>query len=171
MYLGTIITGVLLTAACAMPIVISNRNRSKRMKHFFDLLKNYATQLNGQIDQYDVWNGTAIGVDKVKMKLFYLQTNGDNRIEKEIALKGVRQCQIEKKIRTVNNNGDSVKVIERLDLRFLFTDSNTTEVLLPFYNNNRDNLSIDRELELLNNWSALITDLLGEHKTKSQRHF
>ncbi|MEP2669488.1 MAG: hypothetical protein ABJH04_10860 [Cyclobacteriaceae bacterium] len=171
MYLGTTITGVLLAAACAMPIVISNRNRSKRMKHFFDLLKNYASQLNGQVDQYDVWNGTAIGVDKVKMKLFYIQTNGESRIEKELILKAVRHCQVEKKIRTVNNGGESAKVFERIDLRFSFTDTATPEVLLPFYNNNRDNLSIDRELELANKWSVLINELLEQQETKSQRHF
>lgn len=171
MYLGTTITGVLLAAACAMPIVISNRNRSKRVKFFLDLLKNYASQVNGQIDLYDVWNGTAVGVDKVKTKMFYIQTNGESRLEKEVNLKTVRLCQVEKKIRTVNMNGDSIKIFERIDLRITFTDAAIPELLLPFYNNNRDNLSIDRELELANKWAALINELLAEHKSKSERHF
>jgi len=171
MYLGTAITGVLLASACALPIVISNRNRSKRMKRFLDKLKDFATQCNGQIDQYDVWNGTAIGVDKIKMKLFYIQTNGESQSEREIDIKSVLQCRVEKKGRTITNNGDSVKLIERLDLCFVYRDKSTPDLLLPFYDNNRDNLSIDREFELVNKWSALVKELLNEQETKSQRHF
>ncbi|MBX2943920.1 MAG: hypothetical protein KF860_16415 [Cyclobacteriaceae bacterium] len=171
MYLGTTITSVLLIAACVLPIVISNRNRSKRMKLFFDKLNDFATQHSGQIDQHDVWNGTVIGIDKIKLKLFYIQTNGESQIEKEIDLKNVQQCNVVNKSRTVNNNGDSTKVIERLDLCFVFVGKVTPDILLPFYDINRDNLSIDLELELINKWATLINALLDEHLSKSQRHF
>lgn len=171
MFLGTTITGVLLASACALPIVISNRNRSKRIKRFFDQLNNFAAQHNGQIDQYDVWNATAIGVDKVKMKVFFVQVNSDAQIEREVDIKKVLQCRVEKKSRTISNNNDSIKVIERLDLYFVFTDKSTPDLSLPFYNNKRDNLSIDREFELVNKWAAVVNEVLDEHHTKSQRHF
>ncbi|MCB0491683.1 MAG: hypothetical protein KDC93_04625 [Cyclobacteriaceae bacterium] len=171
MFLGTTITGVLLASACALPIVISNRNRSKRIKRFFDQLNNFAAQHNGQIDQDDVWNATAIGVDKVKMKVFFVQVNSDAQIEREVDIKKVLQCRVEKKSRTISNNNDSIKVIERLDLYFVFTDKSTPDLSLPFYNNKRDNLSIDREFELVNKWAAVVNEVLDEHHTKSQRHF
>jgi hypothetical protein len=78
---------------------------------------------------------------------------------------------VEKKSRTISNNNDSIKVIERLDLYFVFTDKSTPDLSLPFYNNKRDNLSIDREFELVNKWAAVVNEVLDEHHTKSQRHF
>lgn len=171
MYLGTTITGILLVVACTMPVVIGNRNRAKRIKRFYDLLKDYALKFDAQIDTHDVWNGTVIGVDKIKFKLFYIQTNETSQLEIQTDLKLIRKCRVDKKSRTVKNGSDTITVIERLDLCLTFADSTKTDLLLPFYNNNRDNLSIDRELELVNKWSALINTLLDEQKTKSQRHF
>ncbi|MFZ1807832.1 MAG: hypothetical protein WAU36_11440 [Cyclobacteriaceae bacterium] len=171
MYLGTAITGVLFAAACALPIVISKRNRSQRFKYFFDKLKDFATRHSAQIDEHDVWNATAIGLDKIKLKLFYVQTNGESQIDREVDIKKVLQCRVEKKSRTISNNGNNNKIIERLDLYFVFTDKNSPDLLLPFYDNKRDSLSVDREFELVNKWCALVNELLNEHETKSQRHF
>lgn len=171
MYLGTTIAGVLVVAACTLPIVISNRNRSKRTRYFFDKLSGFATQFGGQIDQHDIWNGTAVGIDKIKLKLFYIQVNGENRIEREVDLRAVQQCKVLNKSRTVNNNGDSNKIIERLELSFAFVDKTAPDKLLSFYDNSRDNLSINREFELVNKWAALVNELLEEQRSKSERQF
>lgn len=171
MYLGTTIASVLLVAVCVLPIVVSNRNRSKRTKYFLDKLNRFATQYGGQIDQHDIWNDSAIGIDKIKLKLFYIQTNGETQIEREVDLKEVHQCKVLNKSRTINNNGDSARIIERLELGFVVADKTHPDKLLSFYDNSRDNLSVNREFELVNKWEALINELLHEQLSKSQRHF
>lgn len=169
MYIGSTITGVLLVVACVIPIVLTKRNRVKRNQKYLDKLTAFAAQSACKIEEYEVWNETAIGVDNVNMKLFYIQFNGENQVQMEIDLKTVYECQVNKKGRTIKNQGETEKVIERLDLGIVFMDKNSPEMLLPFYDRERDSLSLRNELELLNKWVGVLNELIEDQPIEDQQ--
>lgn len=170
MHLGTTIAGVLLVIACVLPLVIASRNRKKRQKALIDSLTLFAKSHNAKISEYETWSGTAIGIDKDLMRLFFIRNNGGNRFEVEVTLAEIQQAGIVRTGRTIKGNDGDTLFIERLEMELFFNDKDKPKVLLEFYDNNRDNINLSGELQLLEKWVLSVNELM-EDLRKSKRNF
>ncbi|HCM76162.1 MAG TPA: hypothetical protein DIS90_07255 [Cytophagales bacterium] len=170
MHLGTTITGVLLLAVCVLPLVIANKRGIKRVKAFLDKLHDLANRHKGKINEHEVWNGTAIGIDKEAMKLFFIRTYGENLEEKVVNLAEVQQVRVSNKSRTIKSSDGDIKMIERLDLVFSFIDKSKPEVMMEFYDNHRDNLTVDGEFQSVTRWHKVASEMVEDIR-KSKRNF
>jgi len=170
MHLGTTITGVLLVVACVLPLVLASRKRKKKEHQLLNDLQTFADKFNAKIADHELWNGTAIGLDKNLMKLFFIRTTSGVQFEREVSLAEVKSAKIAKTGKSTKGKDGDVQLIEKLELELLFTDPNKPRVLLEFYDCNRDNITLSGELQLLDKWVKYVNELLDDLK-KSKRHF
>lgn len=170
MYLGTTLSGVLLVAVCILPLVIANRRRSKKQLQLLNNLQAFADKFNAKITDHECWNGTAIGVDKELMKLFFIRSNEGIQFEKEISLIEIKSSSIAKTGKSIKNKDGETHFIEKLELELQMKESSKPKVLLEFYNTNRDNITLSGELQVLEKWVKYINELLEDFKN-SKRHF
>lgn len=170
MYLGTTLSGVLLVVVCILPLVIANKRRKEKERQLLNNLQVFAARFNAKIADHECWNGTAIGVDKELMKLFFIRSNEGIQFEKEISLMEIKSSSIAKTGKSIKNKDGETQLIEKLELELQMKDSSKPKVLLEFYNANRDNITLSGELQLLQKWVKYINELLEDLKN-NKRHF
>ena len=163
---GTIIFVAILVLSCVIPLVIVNRNKSKKEKLFFRALTDLAEKSNCRISEYDLWRNTEIGIDKAARKLFYIRNMENEEVKKEINLAEIQKCRVFNSSRTVINNSSNQIVTERLELAFVNRDKNVPDVTLEFYNSTTDSLYLNGEIQLTEKWAGIINSVLTSDSPK-----
>lgn len=162
---GTLIIGIMVILAIAIPIALLSIKNNKRKKEFMQKLNDYAKKNNCVISESDHWNTTLIGIDKMAGKLFYIKSRPDAIIERTISLDEIQKCRIINTSRTVKAQDQSNTVIDKLELAFTYYDKNRSEEVLEFYNNVFDGLALNDELMLLDKWLEIVkTSILDQVK-------
>jgi uncharacterized pyridoxamine 5'-phosphate oxidase family protein len=169
MHLGTTITGVLLVVACVLPLVIANKKRKRKSKQILNDLKSFAAKYNSKISEHEIWSGTAIGIDKEQLKLFFIRANEGGLFEWHVNLASIQKSSVSTTGKSIKSTDGDTHFVERLEMELTFNDGQP-RMLLEFYNNNRDNITLSGELQLLEKWVKNINELLDDFK-KSKRHF
>jgi len=153
---GTLIIGIMVVLAIAIPIALLSIKNNKRKKEFMQKLNDFAKKNNCVISESDHWNTTLIGIDKMAGKLFYIKSRPDAIIERTISLDEIQKCRIINTSRTVKAQDQSNTVIDKLELAFTYYDKNRSEEVLEFYNNVFDGLALNDELMLLDKWLEIV---------------
>lgn len=163
---GTLIIGLAVILAIAIPLTLLSVKNSKKRKAFMQKLTDFAKKNNCVISESDHWNTTLIGIDKTAGKLFYIKSRPDVQIEKAISLDEIQKCRIVNTSRTVKAQDQSSTVIDKLELAFTHLDKNKADVTVEFYNNAYDGLTLNNELMTLEKWHDLINAVLMERAKK-----
>lgn len=153
---GTIIFVLVVLIGIVLPIVLLNSKKKNKEKQFIKTLFDLAEKNNCKISEHNLWNNTLIGIDKETRKLFFIRKTDNNLTTNEIDLSEIQKCRIVKSNRIVNNKDSENNVVDKLELSFAFRDTKKSETILEFYNTNRDNLTVYRELQLIEKWSELV---------------
>ncbi|MDO6761181.1 hypothetical protein Q4566_13300 [Tamlana sp. 2_MG-2023] len=148
MDLGTAIIGSLCVAICAMPFVLTTRNRKKKEQQLETSIIALAQQYYCKITQHEICGNYIIGVDEKKNFLFF-----QNHLETEI-----KQQVID--LSTINNcyacrQNSKNENLERLELKFRFTDKSKPEIALEFYNQDI-NFQLSGEIQSIEKWNELV---------------
>jgi CRISPR/Cas system-associated protein Csm6 len=69
----TIIFLGIMVLACVIPIVLINRNKKKKEKHFLEALFSLAEKSNGKISEHELWHNAEIGIDREARKLYFIR--------------------------------------------------------------------------------------------------
>lgn len=164
MDLNSAITGAIAILICFLPFVMITRSRKKKEKLFLKSLSDFAIQNNCQIDQREVFNSFAIGMDEAQnFVLFYSKTK-DREIAQFVDLGKIQSCKVSNTNRTYKNKEGDHKVIDKLELNFIPTARNQPAVTMEFFNP-EVSLQLSGELQSIEKWSKLINDRL-----KQQQH-
>lgn len=75
MELGTALVGLISIALCAIPFVLIHRNRGKNDKIQLKELTDFAMVNGCKLDQYQLGNTYAIGLNEDGQYLFFIQEN------------------------------------------------------------------------------------------------
>jgi len=159
---GTTITGIILLLIFVLPIVFLNRKRKKDGKQFSSELFDFASKNNCKISEHELWNNTALGMDKEKHQLYFIKNAANNKIKYKIDLLEIQKCRVVNTIRNIKYKGETHKVIDRLELAFIFRDKNKPEVFLEFYNTDVDSATLSGELQLIEKWFKIVDEQLGQ---------
>ena len=156
MEFGTTLIGIICLAICAMPFVLTSRNRKKIIKTQLLALNNLAKQHNGEITQHDIYSYYAIGVDMNKNLLLFISNTDEDTKQQSINLKDIKSCDI------VNISRSKVKgrkEIDELYLKLTPIDKTKEALCLEFFNTDV-NYQLSQELQSINKWNTIINNIL-----------
>ncbi len=162
----TLIIGLAVILAIAIPLALLSIKNNKKKKAFLQKLNDFAKKNNCLISESDHWNSTLIGIDKTAGKLFYIKSRPNVTVEKVISLDDIQKCRIVNTSRTVKTQDQSNTVIDKLELAFTHHDKNKADATIEFYNNTYDGLTLNNELMSLEKWHGLINAVLLDRTKK-----
>jgi hypothetical protein len=157
MELGTTLIGTICVAICAMPFILTTRNKNKLIKKQLTALKNLANKNNSEISQFDVYTFYAIGIDKNKNIISFISKNENTNEEQSVNLENIQSCKIE----TINTP-KKAKDIDKLYLKLTHKDISKASILLDFFNSDV-NYQLGEELQSINKWNTLINNSLNSN--------
>lgn len=166
----SIIASVVVLLACIVPIIMINQRGKRKRQLMTNRLSQFAQERNSNLDEAEVWNESVIGVDKSKHKLFFIKNVAGEELHSHIDLNEVKKCQLVNVKKTLPGN-DGGFMIEKLELQFDFHDKSKPGTSWEFYNMNKDQLTVNGELQVIEKWHKLVNDLMKSVPKPEPWHF
>ena len=163
MDITTILVSTIAILACIVPLVFVVKNKGKKEKEFKSVIFGMAAKSNSNIDIYDRWNNTIIGMDNSNRKLFFCRKAGGNEVRHAVDLNDIEASSIVNTQHHVKK--DNYNVTQRLELALVSKDK-AKKILLEFYNADYDSLTIVDELQLAEKWSRNINTIVSADSVK-----
>jgi hypothetical protein len=160
MDVGTTLIGIAILLMIIIPLVIINRKKKKLEAQFLQSFLFLGEKNNNRITIYDVWNKSAIGIDKINHKLFYLQRTAVEDFTIEIDLSSIQKSRVV----SINLTMNGQSVTDKISLVLAYRDKNLTEKVLEFYNNETDDLNLNGEIQLADKWLKIINSDIADIK-------
>lgn len=150
-----------ILAAIAGVLAYAWLRNNKRRNRTLAPLKEFAAECSTEIADYDAWENTLIGMGSNEENiLFFIRSTPGGETREKINLTEVSGCRISKSESHVNKKKEDVSLVERISLNFSFHD-HRPELILEFYNNDYDCLTLRGELQLAQKWAGLVTTKLS----------
>jgi hypothetical protein len=162
MDVNTMITLALIIIFFFIPFAINKRYKKKKEAQFKKMLFTLAEQNNCKISDYERWNKSILGIDRVRNFVFFVRKTPDHEISQQINLADFRMCRVNESSRTVKQKESSRTVVDRIELVFSPIDKNKPDATIEFYNTAYDNLFLAGELQIADNWSNIINVTIAE---------
>lgn len=147
MNLGITITGALLVAVCATPVVYFVASQKNQKKQLIQALKQLAAQHGCTIGHYELCAQLIIGIDGSAQRLFLIIKKDQQLIPHSLPLNAVAAVTLE----TVYGKNTALKVVEQLGLRFLPKKGHVSDLYWELYNSD-DSFQLNGELQLAHSW-------------------
>jgi len=148
-----IIISIIILALFFIPLIILFSRKSKKVNSQLKKFQNIGATLNLHLSEQDVWEDHGIGIDRELKHVFYAKGKEFSDMTENVDLEKVRRSEVNKVSRSLG----SMNVVDRIDLRIIFKDSNSPHLLLEFYNVHI-NRQIYDEYHLAEKWSKVINE-------------
>lgn len=159
MNLQITIMGIIGVVLCAMPFIITNRNRKKKEKQMLKTLKDLAKQKGYEITEFEVCGDYVIGIDLTKNVIFFQLKSKEEVNIQFVDLSTIKKCHVSNISRTSSND----KIIERLELILTPTEKNKPEIIFEFYNVELS-YQLSGEFQSIEKWNELVQKQLNKNK-------
>ncbi len=156
MDLGTIIIGVICIALCALPFVLTNKNKKNKEKELLNSLKDFAKQHNSEITDYEISESYAIGLDETKRTISFLQKTKENVDLQFIELNTIKNCEINNISKSLGKNETT---LDKLNLKLNVIGKNKPSITLEFFNSDISFQPVN-EFDSIEKWNKIINSLL-----------
>ena len=154
------IIGLVILAVFILPIILLHSARKKRERKQLELFDQYVSSKGLFLQQRELWNHYAIGMDTEHKQLFYAKQHLDDNREEVVSLSEIAMCEIAREmIRPTANAADDDLVLDRLELNLKFKESGRQSLRLEFYNR-EESTGLSDELELTEKWRKRINGAL-----------
>lgn len=161
MDLSTTIMGIVILLICALPIILSAINRSRKKKKTLQVLFDFATKNNCKLNQYELSNNLTIGIDIAAQMVFFAKQSKDNVILQQINLSQIQKCRLVNSSRSVKNKESNFSVVEKIELVFTYQDKNKKDGIWEFYNHLTDGPTFSGEMLFIEKWCKFINDKIS----------
>jgi hypothetical protein len=158
---GTAITAGIIILICLIPILYVRIKAKRQYDLRFQILNKLAEQDGSTIGQFDQWKNTAIGLSQEGRIVYALRVINGNTQNWRIHLDDMRKCRLLLENRTVEDNGTTHRITEKIALVFTNHDAQQLEQEITFYNFQQDSLTLANQLTLAEKWCALAQRLLA----------
>ncbi len=151
---GTFITGLIAVFFCALPFVFVLRNNQKQKRALQNQLTQLAASNNDQIDYFEQWNHTAMGINRAETAVYYVKS-GKQPVQDQLQLDSVESCYVsnDKRIK------DGLTNSQRISLNFKLKN-NAVVHSWSFYDNLVDPVLPGNEIELAKKWETRLNKKL-----------
>ena len=153
---GTTIIGIVIALICALPIILSTLNNSRRKKRILQKLYDFAAKDNYKISQHGTCNNLTLGIDDSAHMIFFIKKTKENEVFQQINLAEIQLCRVINSTRNVKHKDSTLFVVEKLELAFAYQDKNKKEFLFEFYNCIDDGQAYTGEVQFIEKWCKII---------------
>lgn len=162
---NTIVSWSITILAIAALIIYFKMRTKKLEKKTFSVLQKFANENACEISSYDHWGKCFIGIShKDANRLLFIRSSNNNDFRTIINLSDVKNCRMNKFVRSVQVDGDRTSVIDKIEIVFTFTNGKKPDVQLEIYNSDYDQLTLWRELEISQKWTELVNSIISKNK-------
>ncbi len=159
MDIGSIILGIVVTAAISLPFAFMIRGQRKRTRRILNLLDELASKHNSKLGLHEVCGDLVIGLDENQNKLFFLRLLNDHQTEACIDLQDVQHCKLVNNSKVLYREKGNLNIIDKLSISFSSKTKGKSEESLLIYDAD-ESLQLSGELQLGEKWVSLINDRL-----------
>lgn len=161
----TLITFVMVFAALVVHFYYRKKIRSEAE---ISLLNTFALEHNSTISVHDIWDRVHIGMDnQATHQLFFIRSTPGHEAREAIDLAAVKNCRLDRRVRSYSGSKDKVGIIEKIDLVLSFMEAGKPALRLEFYNNDYDALTLTGELQLAMKWEGIVNDAITGIRKKA----
>ncbi|MGO4919114.1 hypothetical protein [Maribacter spongiicola] len=156
MELGIAAIGLASVVICAMPFVITNRNRKTKEKQMMTSLRDVASKHNCTISEFEFFGHYAIGIDAQKKFIFFISKNGEVLNQQYADLSKIKTAEIGN---IDKSYARKEKITDRLILTLFSKHGNEPDTVFEFYNVDV-NYQLSGEFQSIEKWNKVIKNLL-----------
>jgi hypothetical protein len=167
---NTIISVIFILIIITFYVLII-RNKRKKEKKYLQPLFKLAGKVNCTISQYEIWSNSIIGIDNLNNQIFVIGNINDVATFHCIKLTEFQICKLNEVSRTVNIasrtlaiKGIGVKVIDKIELVFVYLAKNKPDFIVEIYNNETGNFDLTGELQIAEKWCKIANDKIESSK-------
>lgn len=161
------IIGIGLLLLFVIPIVLLNRRGKKTEQLFKNKLFSQAEKDSCEINEFEIWNNAAIGLDSNSSKLFFLKKVAYKDEYENMDLKEVSTCQLRNTNENFNSKDGQQTIIEKLELIFSFKGHGKDPKSIVLYDRDLDNLNLNGEVQIAQKWHGILTKELESIHSKN----
>ena len=158
----TILLAVFVLILCALPIVLMQRNRTKKEKAFKETILSLAGDEKTNLDVFDRWNNSCIAIDRLNRRLFFITKNQSTGVQKVIDLSEIQRSSLIKSHHDTRNGNSTA--IKKVELHLVPKGKGRPNIQLDFYDSDHDSLTIREELHLAEKWSNIVESTISKTK-------
>lgn len=148
----TTLIGLMMIAFIALPFILSGKARKNREQKIKNSLFDLAKISNSNIDQFDLWSGSGIGINYNSKLIYFIRLVSDINESFTINLTDYKNCKL---IKTSNKEGDLEEISIVLVPKQLQKETKT----LPFFYSEL-NPQLNGEIQISEKWSKTINEIL-----------
>ena len=158
---GMIIIGLLLLLLVVSPFLfLRDTKRKGREKELLNYLQELALRSNSKVTEHKIWNNSAIGIDKNARLVLFVCKSEKQAYDKVINLTEIQSCRVATTSHTAGYKRESYKVTDIISLAFEFRNKTRPNAVIEFYNNEVDNLTLNGESQLAEEWAKIINSVI-----------
>ncbi|NUO02039.1 MAG: hypothetical protein HUU01_15650 [Saprospiraceae bacterium] len=155
MELSSAIIGGVCLILFILPIYLLNKSGVQKEKRRLNAMLALGEKYGLKLTTTDGWNGYTIGLDEHAGKLIYVKSTDEDQREILIDLNDIRQCNIVNTPREIKSKSGTQRIVDRLELQFLYKKPETAPVLMEFYDG-RKQFQLSGELQMVEKWAKII---------------
>jgi hypothetical protein len=149
-----------IVALVTLPFLFNNLYKKYKNQKFMKEFIRLSEKENIKISQKELWNNCyIIGIDNNSKKIFYTIKRYNNVETSLIDLAKVESCRISKIYGTLKAQSGNKKMEDKLELVFVFRNSDIPEKALEFYKST-EFMPNENDVALIENWSRIINSNL-----------
>ena len=160
MDLGNIILGAIILAVCIGPLVIMYYRSVNQDNKMLQSLNEIAKQHNCNINQHEICNNFAIGLDENNNYAFFFKQIDEDSISQYVNLSEIKDCKAVKRTSFTKIKDENITFFERIELKFVPSNKSKAEISFELYT--PENRQLNGELQLVDRWSTQINEHLSK---------
>ena len=147
---------LIFIAICALPFILSYRERLRQQKAFLASLSELAGRNSCSLTSSDVCNNTAIGMDAQRRELFVLRRKHDSLESSHVKLIEYSRCSLVRSGQDQLSGGEYTGELKRLELSFFKDKSHKPDLCIEIFDLATDMIH-SGELELAVKWEKILS--------------
>ena len=169
MDLSSTIIGLLMLSLFIIPVILLSRAGKAKGKKFEKEFFSEVSRMELNISEKDFWNEYAIGIDKSKNHILYMDWSESETKVKLIDLKEVKVIESSPGFKEMNKKGFVYKKGQRLAIKLCHKDNSRMDINILFFVPGFGEQS-DKDVKLFEKWLKLIMAGLDTRSADDLKH-
>lgn len=161
---GSLWTGIIILLIVTGAIILLAMNGGKaHRKKMQKRISDFAARTGGNISESEAWRHRAIGIDRNKHRLYFINIYHDAEEEVEIDLKDIKTCAVTKA--SASGRETDAGQNKRIEMELVSARSGAVVGIIPFFD-----ILLDKESErepaeqMAKRWSELVGSYVNPNK-------
>ncbi len=169
MDLSSTIIGLLMLSIFIIPVILLSRAGKAKGKKYEKEFFSEVSRMKLNISEKDFWNESAIGIDKAKNLIIYMDWSEPETRVRVIEMKDVKAIEPTPGFKEMNKKGFNYSKGQRLAIKLCYKDSSRMDINLLFFVPGFGEQS-DKDVKLFEKWLKLIIPGIDTRSADNLKH-